>query len=216
MELTIREIKEELIQEFSYISGFDLVRLFDYVHNTNFSPKINKKSVNENKDLEVRLRMIVSKILESAEPSSLVDIYQFWKFNRKDTAILFEELDKERIEQNGKFEKAADALFKMIKGKGFDIRYIVDDQNRTISIELFEDGGGFMEVIEFITDEFIDKEFNQNKDWKFIGTQGNIIIVTYNPDTNVKIDDKKPSDKIEYDSEREKTKEVGAWDGSNN
>jgi len=77
MELTIREIKEELIQEFSYISGYDLVRLFDYIHNTNFSPKINKKSVNENRDLEVRLRMIVSKILENADHSSLVDIYQF-------------------------------------------------------------------------------------------------------------------------------------------
>jgi len=52
----------------------------------------------------------------------------------------------------------------MIKDKGFDIKYIVDDQNRTVSIELFEDDGGFMDVVEFITDNFIDKEFNQNKD----------------------------------------------------
>jgi len=218
MELTIREIREELMQEFSYISGYDLVRLFDYVHNTNFSPRINKKSVNENRDLEVRLRMIVGKILENAEPSVLIDIYQFWKFNKKNTSILFEELDRERIEQVGKFEKSANALFKMIKDKGFDIRYIIDDQNRTISIELFEDDGGFMQVVEFIYDEFLDKEFNQNKDWKLIATQGNIIVLTYSPETLVKLsaDESKPDNKIKYDSEREKTKEVGAWDGNNN
>jgi len=77
MKLSIQEIKNELREEFSFICGYDLVRLYDYIHKTSFSKKVSRSSVNENKNLNGRLRMLVSAILESADPSDLIDIYQF-------------------------------------------------------------------------------------------------------------------------------------------
>lgn len=211
MQITLKEIKSELKNEFSYINNYDLIRLYDYVYKTNFSQKINETSVNRNDQLESRLRMFVNIILEKAEPSDLFDIYNFWKFNKENTKTLFESLDTLLVEQSATFSKASSEIIKKI-GNKFDIVANVDPQNRIVSIEMIE-SGNFTEIVEYIYDEFLDKEMNQNGDWKMIANQSNILVLLYNPKISGDVGETKPSDKIEYDSEREKTTKVGEWNG---
>jgi len=214
MKINIREIKDELKQEFSFISGYDMVKLYDYAFKTDFAKKVNETSVNSNQHLNMRMGMLISKILENAEPSDLVDIYNFWRFDKKDTKVLFERLDRTLLEQKTKFQKAVDSITGKLQKK-FDIQYNVDETGRTLSVEMIEDNN-FSDIVEYIHDEFLDKEFNVNGDWKMIGNHGNILILSYTPEITADIEEpKKPSDKIEYDSEREKTKKIGEWDGKN-
>jgi len=90
-----------------------------------------------------------------------------------------------------------------------------DETGRTISIEIIEDGN-FSDIVEYIHDEFLDKEFNVNGDWKMIANQTNILILSYVPEFSAELEKpEKPSEEIEYDSEREKTIEIGEWNGKN-
>jgi hypothetical protein len=214
MKLDIREVKDELKQEFSFISGHDMVRLYDYAFKTDFARKINKESVDRNEKLQTKIKMFISKILEHSEPSDLVDIYNFWKFGKKDTKSLFENLDRILVEQQTKFLKAVESLVKKLESK-FDIQWNCDETGRTFSVEIIEDGN-FSDIVEYIHDEFLDKEFNVNGDWKMIGNHGNILILSYTPEITADIEEpQSPSNKIEYDSERETTKKVGEWNGKN-
>jgi len=73
-------------------------------------------------------------------------------------------LDKEKLEQNSKFESAASSMINKIKNKVENVRFNIDDSQRILTIELYEDGGSFIETVQFLYDEFLDKEFNQNGD----------------------------------------------------
>lgn len=201
-KLTIKEIREELSREFSYISNYDMLRLFDYVFKQKFSLKLNEKRVNENEELDSKLRMFVRQIVEKATDSDLADIYMFWKCGKKNTKSLFEALDKEKLEQDTKFESAVKTIIDKVDGKASHVTYNIDDSQRILTIELHEEGGSFMDTVEFLYDEFLDKEFNQNGDWKLMAKQGNIIVLVYNPEVS-EVDIKVP-EKIKYDPEREK------------
>jgi len=76
-KLTIKEIKQELNEEFSFISNFEMMKLFDYVHKTKFSSKLNEKRINEDERLEINLRMFVKQILEKANDSDIADLYMY-------------------------------------------------------------------------------------------------------------------------------------------
>lgn len=201
-KLTIKEIKQELNEEFSFISNFEMMKLFDYVHKTKFSSKLNEKRINEDERLEINLRMFVKQILEKANDSDIADLYMYWRNGKRNTKFLFEQLDKEKLEQNSKFESAASSMINKIKNKVENVRFNIDDSQRILTIELYEDGGSFIETVQFLYDEFLDKEFNQNGDWKLMAKQGNIIVLIYNPKGS-EIDVDVP-EKIEYDSKREK------------